>query len=82
MTTSSASSDKNFTKMATFPFQCQVTDSRESSLTFIHFLNSSPPCAAYMRQGIGCALVQIMACRLFGTKPSSKPMLGYSQLAC
>ena len=42
--------------------------------------NSSPPSAAYMRQWIGSALVQIMACRLIGTKPLSKPMLGYCQL--
>ena len=40
-------------------------------------VNSSPPSAAYMRQCIGSALVQIMACHLFGTKPLSKPMLGY-----
>ena len=33
-----------------------------------------------MRQQIGSALVQIMACRLFGAKPLSKPMLGYCQL--
>ena len=33
-----------------------------------------------MRQWIGSALVQIMACRLFGAKPLSKPMLGYCQL--
>ena len=43
-------------------------------------LNSSPPSAAYMRQWIGSALVQIMACRLFGAKPLSKPLLGYCQL--
>ena len=43
-------------------------------------LNSSPPSAAYMRQWIGSALVHIMACRLFGVKPLSKPMLGYYQL--
>ena len=43
-------------------------------------LNSSPPSAAYMCQWIGSALVQIMACRLFSTKPLSKPMLGYCQL--
>ena len=42
--------------------------------------NSSPPSAEYMRQWIGSALLQIMACRLFGTKPLSKPMLGYCQL--
>ena len=43
-------------------------------------INSSPPCAAYMRQWIGSASVQIMACRLFGAKPLSEPMLGYCQL--
>ena len=32
-----------------------------------------------MCQWIGSTLVQIMACRLFGTKPLSKPMLGYCQ---
>ena len=42
--------------------------------------NSSPPSATYMRQWIGLALVQIMACRLFCTKPLSKPVLGYCQL--
>ena len=44
------------------------------------YFNSSTPRAAYMRQWIGSALVQIMACRLFGAKPLSKPMLGFSQL--
>ena len=44
------------------------------------FINSSPPSASYMRQWIGPALVQIMACRLFGAKPLSKQMLGYCQL--
>ena len=33
-----------------------------------------------MRQWIGSALVQIMACHLFGAKPLSKPFLGYCQL--
>ena len=33
--------------------------------------------AAYMRQWIRSALVQIMFCRLLGAKPSSEPMLGY-----
>ena len=31
-------------------------------------LNSFPPSAAYMRQWTGSALVQVMACRLFGAK--------------
>ena len=43
-------------------------------------INSSAPSAACMRQWIGLALVQIMACRPFGAKLSSKPMLGYCQL--
>ena len=33
------------------------------------WVNSSPPSAAYTRQWIGSALVQTMACRLFGAKP-------------
>ena len=44
------------------------------------FVYSSPPSAAYMRQWIKSALVQITACRLFGAKPLSKPMLDYFQL--
>ena len=40
------------------------------------YFNSSPPSAAYI-QSIRSALVQIMACHLFGTKPLSQPMLGY-----
>ena len=54
---------------------------------FLHYciqycviLNSSPPSGTYMRQGTGWALVPIMACRLFGTKPLSKPILGYCEL--
>ena len=45
---------------------------------FIHTLiNSSSPSAAYMRQWIGSAFVQIMARRLFGAEPLSAPVLGY-----
>ena len=33
-----------------------------------------------MRQWIGSALVQIIACRLVGAKPLSQPVLGYCQL--
>ena len=43
-------------------------------------INSSPPCAAYMRQWAGSALFQAMACRLFGAKPLPEPMLVYCQL--
>ena len=49
-------------------------------MTFTLTINSSPPSAAFMHQWIGSALVQIMACRLFGAKPVSKPMLCYCQL--
>ena len=45
-----------------------------------YIINSSPPSAPYICQLIGSALVQIMACRLFGAKPLSKPLLGYCQL--
>ena len=41
----------------------------------ILLLKSSSLSASYMRRGIGSALVQIMACCLFGSKPISKPML-------
>ena len=36
---------------------------------------SSSPSAAYMRNSIRSALVQVMASRLFGAKPLRKPML-------
>ena len=42
-------------------------------------LNSSHPSFVSIRQWIVSALVQIMACHLFGAKPLSKPMLGYCQ---
>ena len=44
------------------------------------FFNSSSPNAAYMLQWIRSALVHIMVCCLFRTKPLSKPMLVYFQL--
>ena len=43
-------------------------------------LNSSTPSAAYMHQWTGSALVQVMACRLFGAKPLPEPMLTYCRL--
>ena len=46
----------------------------------IHIFNLSPPSAAYKGQWIGSALVQLMACRLFGAKPLSEPVLPYCQL--
>ena len=39
-----------------------------------------PPNGAYMRQCIRLALVEMMACRLFGTKPLSKQVPGYCEL--
>ena len=54
--------------------------SGNSTMFSAKLLNLSPPSTAYMRQRIGSALVQIMACRLFGTKPLSKLMLVYCQL--
>ena len=50
------------------------------NISGFYLSNSSPPVVTYMCQWIGSALVQIMACRLFGAKPLSKPMLGYCQL--
>ena len=47
---------------------------------YMWYVISSPPNAAYMRQWIMLPLVQIMACRLFGAKPLSKPMLSCCQL--
>ena len=43
-------------------------------------VNSSPPCAEYMHWWTGSALVEVMACRLFGAKPLPEPMLTYCQL--
>ena len=43
-------------------------------------VNSAPSRAAYMRQWIASALIQIMLCRLFGANPISKSLLGYCQL--
>ena len=42
--------------------------------------NSTSPTAACLRQWMGSALVEIMACRLLGAKPLSEPMLSYCQL--
>ena len=40
-------------------------------------VNSLRPSDAYMRRWTGSSLLQIMACRLFGAKPLSEPMLEY-----
>ena len=44
-----------------------------------HYNKLIYPSAAYMRQWNVSALAQIMACRLFGDKTLSKPMLSYCQ---
>ena len=49
-------------------------------ITQPQIVNSSPPSAAFMCQWIRSALVQIMACRLFGAKPLSKPVLDYAPI--
>ena len=46
----------------------------------IKLFNSSSPIATYMRQWTGSALIQVMACRLFGAKPLPEPMQSYCQL--
>ena len=51
-----------------------------NDLNYCFDLNLSPPSATYLHQWIRSALVQTIACRLFGTKPISKPILGYCKL--
>ena len=51
-----------------------------AAIDIIRTINSSPHSAEHMCQWIRSALVQIMACCLFGTKPLSKPMLGYCRM--
>ena len=43
-------------------------------------INSSPPSATYMYQWTGSALLQVMACHLFGAKSLPAPMMAYCQL--
>ena len=63
------------------PLVFRVDHFPSSVLIFLNLtFNSSPTTAAYMHQWIKSVLVQIMACRLFGAKPLSEPMLGYCQL--
>ena len=61
---------------------CKCFTQKSNSIVVV-IINSSPPSAAsmymYIRQWIGSALDEMMACRQFGTKPLSKPMLGYFQ---
>ena len=46
----------------------------------IYGMLAHPPSAAYMRQWIRSALIQVMACCLFGAKLLPEPMLAYWQL--
>ena len=46
----------------------------------IQKVNSCSPSAAYMSRWTGLALVQVMACRLFGAKPLPEPMLSYCHM--
>ena len=49
-------------------------------MTQVSIINASPPSAVYRHQWIGSALLQVMACRLFGAKPLPEPMLDYCHL--
>ena len=60
--------------------QCWPRSVSPYGITRLQRLNSSPPSAAHMRQWTGSALVQVMALRLFGTKPFPEPMLAYCRL--
>ena len=53
----------------------ETTSRHYKSLTHL-----PPSSAAYIRQLTKSALVQEMACRLFGAKPLPEPMLAYRQL--
>ena len=55
------------------PWRIWVCRSHES-------INSSRPSDAYIGQGNIPTMLQIVVCRLFGTKPLSEPILPYCQL--
>ena len=59
-----------------------TTSDKNVKMTIFLCFNSLPPSAVYtcMRQWNGSAVVQAMACRLFGAKPLPEPMLTYFQL--
>ena len=61
--------------------QCWPRSMSPNGVTRPQGVNSFPPSAAYMRQWIRSALVQIMACRLFGAKPLHEPMLFIHEIA-
>ena len=59
-----------------------VSKSMDSMQNWVYLapVNLLRPSDAYMRRWTGSSLVQIMALRLFGTKPLSEPMLEYCWL--
>ena len=68
-----------------YTFGCDFETCLKSKIyqkVFIHpvGLNTYPPGALYVRQWTGAALLQVMAFRLFSTKPLPEPMLTYCQL--
>ena len=58
----------------------QIWELLKNTKGYSSSFNSYPPSAAYMHPLIRSTLVQIMACRLFGTNPFSEPMLCCCQL--
>ena len=53
-----------------------VTSNQYTEVDLAGFPSMSP-CDAYMRHWTGSALVQIMACRMFGAQPLPEPILIY-----
>ena len=60
------------------PGSCAVVKLIASIICY--WINLPPPSAEYMCKWTGLALVQVMACRLFGPKPLPEPMLAYCKL--
>ena len=73
------SSESNFTASAAATILYSEVEQYTATSPKVQWVNSSPISAAYMRQWIAPALLQIMDCRLFGAKPLSEPTLGYCQ---
>ena len=71
---------KPWNKLKTIPMSNIIIITSQMTFKRNNSFNSSTPSAAYMRQWIVSALVQIIACRLFGATPLSEPILGYDQL--
>ena len=55
----------------------EVNQHFEKNYPVVEGLNHLPPGVAYMRRWIGSALVQVMACPLFGDNPLPEPVLAY-----